>query len=292
MAIAPAADVTTVETRHGNVRIRDTGGEGTPLLLIHALLVDGDVYSPLVPRLTAKGHRCLIPEMPLGAHEIPLNADADLTPTGLAQLLVEVLDALGVERVHLVGVDTGGALSQLLMAEHRERVDRVVLTACDAYEVFPPRIFRVLLAPLRAPGALWMSAQLTRLAFVRGLTTPRPVTHSDVADATVKRWTIPMRTRGVRHDLRKVIAGMHSRHTLAAAEANKDFPNPVLIAWGDDDRIFPHRLAVRLAADLPHSRLTTLTDCAAFAALDQPAELARLIHDHVCAPIAATPAKG
>jgi pimeloyl-ACP methyl ester carboxylesterase len=281
MAVAHDPDVRTVETPHGSVRVCDTGGPGTPLLLIHALLVDGDLYSELVPLLVAQGHRCLIPEMPLGAHEVPLNPDADLTPPGLAELLVEILDALEVELVDLVGVDTGGALSQLLMAHHRERVGRVVLTACDAYEVFPPRIFRVLLAPLRAPGGLWMSAQLGKLRWVRGLTTPRPVTHSEVSDATVKRWTTPMLTTGVRHDLRKVIRGMHSRYTLAAAEANKDFPNPVLIAWGDDDRLFPYRLAERLAADLPHATLTTLTDCAAFAALDQPAELARLIHDHV-----------
>jgi pimeloyl-ACP methyl ester carboxylesterase len=280
MAIAHDPDVRTVETPHGLVRVCDTGGSGTPLLLIHALLVDGDVYSKLVPLLVAQGHRCLIPEMPLGAHEIALNADADLTPSGLAQLLVEVLDALEVDRVDLVGVDTGGALSQLLMANHRERVGRVILTACDAYEVFPPRIFRVLMAPMRAPGGLWMSAQLVKLRWVRRLTTPRPVTHAGVDDATVKRWTTPMLQKGVRHDLRKVIRGMHSRYTLAAAEANKDFPNPVLIAWGDDDRFFPHRLAERLAVELPHAELTTLVDCAAFAAIDQPEELARLIHAH------------
>ena len=281
MAVARDPDVRTIETPYGSVRVCDTGGSGTPLLLIHALLVDGDLYSELVPLLTAQGHRCLIPEMPLGAHEIALHPDADLTPPGLARLLVEVLDALGVERVDLVGVDTGGALSQLLMAHHRERVGRVILTACDAYDAFPPRIFRVLMMPMRAPGGLWMSAQLSRLRWVRSLTTPRPVTHSVVDDALVKRWATPMLTKGIRHDLRKVLRGMHSRYTLAAAEANRNFPNPVLIAWGDDDRLFPRRLAERLAIDLPQATLTTLTDCAAFAALDQPAELARLIHHHV-----------
>jgi pimeloyl-ACP methyl ester carboxylesterase len=281
MAVAHDPDVRTVETPHGPVRVCDTGGSGTPLLLIHALLVDGDLYSELVPLLTAQGHRCLIPEMPLGAHELPLHPDADLTPPGLAQLLVEILDALEVDRADLVGVDTGGALSQLLMADHRERVGRVILTACDAYEVFPPRLFRIILAPMRAPGGLWLSAQFSRLKFVRGLTTPRMVTHSKVDDATVKRWSTPMLQKGVRHDLRKVLRGMQPRHTLAAAEANRDFPNPVLIAWGDDDRFFPRRLAERLAAELPHAALTTLVDCAAFAALDQPVELARLIHDHV-----------
>src|SRR5947209_4098378 len=120
--------VRTVETPHGPVQIRDTGGTGTPLLLVHAALVNGELYSTLVPLLVARGHRCVIPELPLGAHPLPMRHDADLTPVGLARLIVEVLDGLGIAKVDLVGVDTGGALSQLLMAHHRERVGKVVLT--------------------------------------------------------------------------------------------------------------------------------------------------------------------
>ena len=95
-----------------------------------------------------------------------------------------------------------------------------------------------------------------------------------------------MRQRAIRRDLRKVLAGMHPSVTMAAAKANLDFPRPVLVAWGDDDRLFPRRLGERLAADLPDARLTTLPDCAAFAALDQPALLAELVIEHVTAPIA------
>jgi pimeloyl-ACP methyl ester carboxylesterase len=271
----------TIQTPHGPIKVRDTGGPGTPLLLVHALLVNGELYSKLVPLLTAQGHRCLIPVLPLGAHTLAMKPDADLTPTGLAHLIVEVLDALGVQQVDLVGVDTGGALSQLLMAHHRERVGKVVLTGCDAYDAFPPRSFKFLVAPLKLPGALWLMAQGARLRPIRKLGVPRPVTHAGVDDAMLLRWTLPLHKRGIRRDLRKVLRGIHPRYTLAAAEANKDFPNPVLIAWGDDARLFPRRLAERLVVDLPHAGLTTLEDCAAFAALDQPARLAELIHEHV-----------
>lgn len=279
----PAGPTQQVNTPHGPIRVCDTGGSGTPLLLLHALLVNGELYSTLVPLLTAKGHRCLIPELPLGAHTLPLHRDADLTPTGLAQLIAEILDALGVERADLVGVDTGGALSQLLMAHHRERVGKVVLTGCDAYEAFPPRAFKYIVAPLKLPGGIWMTAQGARLRPMRKLGTPRPVTHAGVDDEMLLRWTAPLHQKGVRRDLRKVLRGIHRRYTLAAAKANKDFPGEVLIAWGDDDRLFPRRLAERLVVDLPHASLTTIEDCAAFAALDQPARLAELIHDHLVA---------
>ncbi|HYY10119.1 MAG TPA: alpha/beta hydrolase [Kineosporiaceae bacterium] len=279
-----AQDVVVVDTAAGRVRVRDTGGAGTPVLLVHSLLVDADLYAGLVPLLSARGHRCLVPELPFGAHAEPLRAETDLTPPGLARLLVDVLDTLGVERAHVVGVDTGGALTQLLMAAHRDRVARVVLTACDAYDQFPPTTpLARLLAPLLRPVPLALAARAFRLPPARRLLVPRAVTHRGVSDAVLGQWTRPLRDPLIRRDVATAFAAMEARHTLAAAAANRDFPRPVLVAWGDDDRLFPRRLAERLAADLPHARLVTIDDCAAFAAVDQPEVLAALVHEHLSA---------
>ncbi len=155
-----------------------------------------------------------------------MNADADLTPTGLAQLIVDVLDALNVDKVDLVGVDTGGALSQLLMAWHRDRVGRVVLTGCDAYESFPPRSFKFLVAPLKLPGALFMTAQGARLRVMRKLGTVRPLTHAKVDDAIVKSWTRPLLTRGIRRDLRKVLRRHQGALHARRRRRKRRFPEP------------------------------------------------------------------
>lgn len=282
MAVLDGPDVRDVQTPHGTVRVRDTGGGGTPLLLVHSLLVDPDLYATVTPLLTAAGHRCIVPELPLGSHRVPLRQGADLSPPGLARLLVEVLDALGVERAHVVGVDTGGALTQLLMAQHRDRVGVVVLTGCDAYEHFPPRTpLGYAFRPLLLPGVLAVASVLLRRRLFRRLLVLRPITHRGTDDATLLRWTAPLRRRAVRRDLRSAWRGMHAGHTMAAAEANRDFPRPVLVAWGDDDRLFAGHLAQRLVRDLPHATLRTLPDCAAFAALDQPELLAELVDGHV-----------
>lgn len=281
MATPDAPDVRTVDTPHGPVRVRDTGGAGEPVLLVHGLVVDSDFYAALVPLLAARGHRCLVPELPLGAHGIALHADADLTPPGLARLLAEVLDALDVPRAHVVGVDTGGAVTQLLMAADPDRVGAVVLTGCDAYDAFPPRLFRPLIALLRSRAGVRALAAGGRTAAGRRLAVPRPVTHRGVDDAVLQQWTAPLADPEIRRDLRAAVADMRPAHTLAAAETNRAFPRPVLIAWGDDARLFPRRLAERLAQDLPHARLVTLPDCAAFAAIDQPELLAELVDDHL-----------
>ncbi len=56
-----ANDVIAVTTGSGPVRVRDTGGSGTPVLLVHSLLLDADLYAAVVPLLTARGYRCLVP---------------------------------------------------------------------------------------------------------------------------------------------------------------------------------------------------------------------------------------
>ena len=282
MALLQGPDVVDVDTPHGMVRVRDTGGDGIPVLLVHSLLLDPDLYAGVVPLLVAHGWRCVLPELPLGGHALPLDLDADLTPPGLAMLLVEVLDALELPQVHVVGVDTGGALAQLLMARYRDRVGAVVLTGCDAYEHFPARTWvGRLFTPLFLSGVLWAAAQALRLRVFRRLLLLPPITHRGADDATLVRWTSPLRDAQVRRDVRKAFWTMDRRHTLAAAEANRDFPRPVLIAWGDDDRLFPGSLGVRLVEDLPNARLVVLPDCAAFASLDQPDLLAAHVHDHL-----------
>lgn len=282
MAIEDGADVRVLEASAGQVRVRDTGGDGVPVLLVHSLLLDPDLYATLAPLLTGTGYRCVLPELPLGGHALPVRGDADLSPPGLARLLVEVLDGLGLDRVHVVGVDTGGALVQLLMADHRDRVDRVVLTACDAYEEFPPSTpIGLAFRPLFWPGVLALASVAARLRPVRRLLTLRPITHRGADDAVLRRWTTPWRDVRVRRDVHKAWRGMRPEHTLRAAQENRTFPRPVLVAWGDDDRLFRRSLADRLVADLPHARLVTLPDCAAFAALDQPELLASLIDEHL-----------
>ena len=285
MAVLEGADVRVVRTSSGAVRVRDTGGDGPAVLLVHSLLLDPDLFATLTPLLVRLGHRCVVPELPLGGHALALHPDADVSPPGLARLLVEVLDALELDRVAAVGVDTGGALVQLLMADHRDRVGRVVLTGCDAYEQFPPTtVVGLAFRPLFWPGVLRAASVAARLRPVRRLLTLRPITHRGAPDDVLVRWTAAWRDPAVRRDVRKAWRGMRPVHTLRAAEANRTFPRAVLVAWGEDDRLFRRSLAERLVHDLPHARLVVLPDCAAFASLDQPERLAQLVDEHLRAP--------
>ena len=75
-------------------------------------------------------------------------------PSGLARLIADFIEALGLDGVTLVANDTGGALCQLVVTRHPERIGRLVLTPCDAYENFLPPAFRYLQPLARIPGGV------------------------------------------------------------------------------------------------------------------------------------------
>ena len=98
-----------------------------------------------------------------------MRAGADLTPPGLARLIAELLDRLELEDRTLVGNDTGGALCQLTVAHHPQRIGRLALTNCDAFENFPPPAFRLLVKTLaRVPGAVAGLDLVGRSRMMRG----------------------------------------------------------------------------------------------------------------------------
>jgi pimeloyl-ACP methyl ester carboxylesterase len=98
-------------------------GEGPPIVFVHGLLVNADLWRHITPALRAAGIRCLAPDWPLGSHEVPVPR-ADLSPPGVANLVADFLDALDFRNAILVANDTGGAITKLLMVQRPQRIGR------------------------------------------------------------------------------------------------------------------------------------------------------------------------
>ena len=262
----------------GTIRYRERG-EGEPVVFVHGVLVNGDLWRGVAPRIADAGYRAIVPDLPLGAHEAPTREDADLTPPGLAQLIVHFTDALGLRSPTIVANDTGGALTQIAAANHGEKLGPVVLTSCDAFEHFFPFMFKYLRLVAAIPGGLSLLASSARLRPVRRAPNAFGwLMHSDPPPEVLEGWTEPLRTNaGVRRDARMVLRGVNKRHTLAAAERLPGFENPVLIAWAADDKFFPLDDARKLESILPDARLVTVVNSYSFVPEDQPEELAKLV---------------
>jgi pimeloyl-ACP methyl ester carboxylesterase len=267
----------TVSLPPGQVEYHDAGS-GPPIVLLHGLLVNGSLWNAVVP-LLSREHRVIVPELPLGCHRLPLAAGAPLAPPDVARLVADLLAALDLGDVTLVGNDTGGAIAQLVAAGHPERVGRLVLTPCDAYENFLPPMFRPLQILARIPGAVFVVGQslrprlARRLPFAYGWLAKRRIP-DDLSDA----WMAPLlSSRAIRGDVAAILKGISNRYTLDAATHFGEFTKPVLIAWAPEDRFFKLRYAERMLSAFPNARLERIEDSLTFVSLDQPARTAALI---------------
>jgi len=270
--VAPGDQRHEVSLPAGTIRYREAG-EGKPVVFVHGYLVDGRLWDGVVDRLSDRC-RCIAPDWPIGAQKVAMNPDADLTPYGIASIVASFLEALGLDDVTLVGNDSGGAMSQVTVTRHPERIGRLVLTNCDTHENFPPGIFRYVLPLTKLPGAIpAMAAPLRIGAFARAAY--KPFSKTPIAPALIDSWIEPsLKDSAVRHDLKKVSVDMHRRYTLEAAEKLRSSDLPVLLTWAPGDRFFPIKYARRLAEETPNARLVEIPDSKTFVSIDQPQHLA------------------
>ncbi|MGA8218905.1 MAG: alpha/beta hydrolase [Solirubrobacterales bacterium] len=266
-----------VKLPQGTVRYRESG-EGTPVVFIHGLLVDGRLWRKVTPLLEDR-FRCIVPDLPLGSHTQPMGPDADLSPPGLARIVAGFLEALDLEDVTLVANDTGGAIAQITAAHHPDRIGRLLLTNCDAFENFLPPAFRPMQWAARVPPLLNGLLQGMRLAPMRRL----PIAYGwlikrDIDDAPLREWVEPfLSDRAVRRDTVKVLRGIDPRYTFEAAERLREFDRPALLAWAVEDRFFKLSYAERLAETIRGATLEKIEDSYTFVSEDQPERLASLI---------------
>jgi pimeloyl-ACP methyl ester carboxylesterase len=224
-----------------------------------------------------------VPDWPLGSHETPMDLDADLSPPAVASLVADFIRALGLDSVTLVGNDSGGAISQLVATRHPERVGRLVLTNCDAFDNFPPRLFRYLGLVARVPGGMTAMAQTMRIKANRRA----PIAFGGLAkrrldDDLLEAWVRPsIEDAGIRRDAGKFIRGVSPKQTEQAARELPRFSAPALIAWGTEDRFFPAQHAERLAATIPDARLEWIEQAKTFVSLDQPQRLAAAVRSFI-----------
>ncbi|ADD43422.1 alpha/beta fold hydrolase [Stackebrandtia nassauensis] len=273
-----------IDLSAGTIDYLDTGGTKPVLVLVHGLLMDETLWTDVVAEL-APEYRCVVPVLPLGAHRHAMSHGADLSLPGVARLLAEFVDRLGLTDVTLVGNDTGGAVVQLLMAEPAASVARAVLVSCEAFDNLPPGLTgRALVLTGKLPPRLFglfmrqlRLKPMRRLPFVFGWLTRR-------GDAVTAGWVTPViGDVAVARDATRTLRSIASNRKLLLDNATRlpGFDRPVLVVWAKNDRVMPPEHGERLAELLPDARLTVVDDTDALIPLDQPTALAGHIREFV-----------
>lgn len=242
-----------------------------PVVFVHGMLVDHRLWSTVAQRLADQGFRCILPDLPLGSHTVPVTDRTRQSPTGVAETLNDFLAALDLRDVTLVGNDTGGGLCQFLIDAHPERIGRLVLTNCDAFDKFPPFPFNAVFAVLRGPVSIKLLFTALRLKALRH----SPLGFGLLADADpalTASWLTPARDDArIAGDLAAMLRNVAGTDLTGVAPRLGRFTKPVTLVWGTADRCFTPALGRRLAALFPHGRFLEVPGARTFVPIDNPA---------------------
>ena len=177
----------TVELDQGTIRYRETrrrASRSSSSTASSSTAASGTAS----PRRSRGDFRCIQPDLPMGSHRSPMKPDADLSPPGMARIIADFLEALDLENVTIVGNDSGGAMSQVLVTDHPERIARLVLTNCDSLRALPAGLFKAM--PPHGAGPRRARAMRSRCASAsrHGATAYGPFTKTAFPDELLESW--------------------------------------------------------------------------------------------------------
>jgi pimeloyl-ACP methyl ester carboxylesterase len=242
-----------------------------PVFFVHGILVDGQLWHGVADSLGRSGYRCIVPTLPLGSHTIPVNDAAALSLPGVAEIVNDAIAALDLSDVTLVGSDTGGGICQLAVDARPDRIGRLVLTNCDAFDQCPPFPFGAVFGLLRGPISIRTLFWLMRIPALRksplgfGLLLSRP-------DARLTAdWIRPcLKDARICRDLAALLRQVATTDLTDVAARLTRFAKPVTLVWGQGDRVFTPRLGRRLAEVFSNGKLIEVPDAKTFVSLDNP----------------------
>ena len=233
-------------------------GTGPVALFLHGFPLNGFQWRGALERLSPY-RRCIAPDF-MGMGYTQVAAGQGVGPDAQVAMLVSLLDALGIPSVDLVANDSGGAVAQVLLVRHRQRVRTLLLTNCDVEtDSPPPALLPVIelakqgkfvdqwLAPWRADKALARSSQ-----GIGGMCYADP---SQPTDEAIDTYFTPLlastRSKALAH---AYAIGLERNALLGLAASLERSTVPTRVVWGMGDTIFSPESPAYLDRVLGNSR--------------------------------------
>ncbi len=244
-----------VDTPSGRISYVEHG-TGPVALFVHGVLLNGHLWRHQLADL-ADVRRCVALDL-LAHGATRIDPAQDVSSTANAAMLVQFLDALGIDQADVVGNDSGGGMALLMAAHHPRRLRSLTLTDCDVHDNWPPEAFKGFLA-MSAAGGLRdaLEGMLGNKPFFRSAEALGPAyEHPErVTDETIETYLRPLVASQQRiRDLERFLAAFDCAQTVAIESRLKTLQIPTLIVWGTDDVYFPVRWSEWLACTIPGTR--------------------------------------
>jgi pimeloyl-ACP methyl ester carboxylesterase len=258
--------------------------QGPVALFLHGVPVNGYHWRHVIDRAQDRRRCIAIDLMGLGYTEVAPAQDVSFTAQ--AQMIAEVLDVLGIDKIDLVANDSGGAIAQIFAAHHPHRLTSLVLTNCDVHDGWPPpQVLPLMehsrkgtLAPFFQPTL--DRPDLARERYARGESVPLFRSYADpsvLTDDVIRLYLQPLLSSPQRIEaFQRYWLGFDNAQTVAIHDALKTLQVPTLIVWGLKDIFFDKKWAYWLKDTIPGARrVVEVEDGRLFFPEDRPDALAK-----------------
>src|ERR1700733_7233557 len=244
-----------VETPSGRISYA-SAGSGPVALFVHGGVLNKHMWRHQLAALSDI-RRCIAVDLLAHGHtEIAPNQDVSVTAN--AKMLREVLDALQIDQVDLVGNDSGGGICQIFAALNPDRIRSLTLTNCDTQDNWPPEAFKPFVEMVAAGGLRkTLNAMLDDKSIYRSPGALGPAYEDPYieSDEDIEIYLRPhVRGEQRTRDLERFVGAFDNKHTLAIEAQLRKLNAPTLIAWATDDVYFPVEWAHWLAEAIPGAK--------------------------------------
>ena len=245
-----------IATPFGHIAAIDVGPEDDggrpPIVFVHGVPLNSAHWQSIIARLSPRW-RCFAPDLlGLGATDPREGVSPDF-PTQ-AKMILSCLDALEIERFHLVGNDSGGAIAQILACMAPKRIASLTLTNCEVGGHAVPAAFAASHTMAKAGQlAQAMAAMCTDINLARstgGLGMAfENIDH--ITPALIDTYIAPLVGTAVRRRwLDAYVAAIRPEHLLAVQDHLSTLDMPTQLLWADSDVYFPMDDAWQLARSI------------------------------------------
>jgi pimeloyl-ACP methyl ester carboxylesterase len=266
--------MTKLALKQATIEYREYGPQDSahpPVFFVHGVLVDGELWHKVAEKLGRLGYRCIVPTLPLGSHTIPVTDSAALSLQGVAGIVNDAIEALDLSEVTLVGSDTGGGICQLAVDARSDRIGRLVLTNCDAFDQCPPFPFNAVFGLLRGPVTIRAMMEPMRLGALRNSAAGFGLLISRPDKRVTAGWIKPcLNDSRICRDLAALLRDIAKADLTDVANRLTRFDKPVTLIWGQGDVVFKPSLGRRLAAVFSNAKLIEVPGARTFVSLDEP----------------------
>ncbi len=252
-------------------------GSGEPILFIHGIITYSFIWRNILSEMSENNYCIAVDILGCGDSDKPMWADYSVSTQ--ADLMVELLDELHIEKCHLVGHDIGGAIVQIMAVRNSERIITMTLINTVGYDYWPVQPITSLRIPiLKEIGVAVLNHGFLRFLVKRGLY------HKDrLTDEVMGLFLAPLQNNDGKHGILRLAQFLDNQNLLDIVDGLKNLKVPTLIIRGAADVYLPSIISKRLHEDINGSKLIVIHTGGHLIQEDEPEflvkEISRFIKD-------------